>query len=344
MEETAETKGNSFKEISQKWAWLFALLSGFLTICSLFGTVVTYETRIYLENGEKVKTFFDVHLWDYFSNGYPFNWTMWITIALIVLGMVFAGLSKIKKGFATASSLSYIVSLALLFLAKEFFSSNASSIDNYHDCSLGYGAALGIVFLAIGATFAVIFDYSKQEFNVRDMAEDGILIALAFVLNFIKIPLGATGGSANLQMLPLFLIALRHGPSHGLIAGGLIYGMLTCLTDGYGFATYPFDYLIAFGGVAIMGFFKDFIFVPGQKTYSLKGELFLLLGGVLCTLTRFIGSTASSMIVYGYSFGAACLYNAVYIPVSGALAIGVLMALYGPLCRLNTLFPPRENA
>ncbi len=334
----------SLKAFCQKWSWLLALSAGLLAIVSLCGTVLTYETRVYLEDGSKIKTFYDVHLWDYFSNGYPFNWTMWVTIGLILLGMVFAAVSLLRKGFATASSLSYIVSLCLLFLTREFFSSNASAIENYHDSSLGYGTALGIIFLVIGAAFALISDYSEQQFNVREMAEDGVLIALAFGLNFIKIPLGATGGSANLQMLPLFLIALRHGPSHGLICGGLIYGMLTCLTDGYGFATYPFDYLIAFGGVAIMGFFRHLIFVPGQTGYSLKGEAFLLLGGLLSTLLRFVGSSASSMIVYGYSFEAACLYNAIYIPVSGALAIGVLMALYGPLCRLNSLFPVKESA
>ncbi len=339
-----EEKESFFKAFCQKWSWLFALLSGQLAICSLCGTVLTYETRTYLEDGSKVKSFFDVHLWDYFSNGYPFNWTMWITVALILIGIVLAASSLMRKGLATASSLMYITSLCLLFLVREFFGSNADAIENYHDASIGYGTALAIIFLVIGAAFALIFDYSEQQFNVRDMAEDGILIALAFGLNFIKIPLGATGGSANLQMLPLFLIALRHGPSHGLICGGLIYGMLTCLTDGYGFATYPFDYLIAFGGVAVMGFFRHLIFVPGQKTYTVKGELFLFLGGALSTLLRFIGSSASSMIVYGYSFEAACLYNAVYIPVSGALAIGVLMALYGPLCRLNDLFPVKENA
>ncbi len=343
MEEAMEQSKNKIVAFCKKWAWLFALAMGVLAIVSLCGTVVNYEVRTYLEDGTKVKTFFDVHLWDYFANGNPMNWTMWLTLGLIVIGVCFTGLSLVLKGFATASSLAYLVAACLLFLAREFFSGNADAIENYHDASIGYGAALGIIFLAIGAVFALIFDYSKNEFSVRDMAEDGILIALAFGLNFVKIPVGASGGSANLQMLPLMLIALRHGPVHGFISGGLIFGLLTCLTDGYGFATYPFDYLIAFGSVAVMGFFSKYVLVPGQKGYALKGEAFLLLGGILATFIRFVGSTTSSMVIYGYDFGAACAYNAVYIPVSGAIAIALLMAIYGPLCRLNTMFPPRQN-
>ena len=318
--------------------YLFSFIAGIASILSLLGTVVTYNTKYYA--GEtKVKEYFDVHLWDYFNNSNPMNWTMWITLGLIVIGVVFALLSKRKKNFATLTSLSFIIAACLLFLSREFFNDNASVIANYNDASIGYGASLSIIFLAIGALFALIFDYSKNEFTIRDIAEDGILIALAFGLNFVKIPLGSSGGSANFQMLPLMIIALRHGPAHGLIAAGLIYGLLTCLTDGYGFATYPFDYLIGFGSVAIMGFFSKLILVPGQKGYTLKGELHLLLAGFLSTLVRFVGSSASSMVVYGYSFSAAIAYNAVYISVSGALAIAILMALYGPLCQINSLFP-----
>ena len=343
MEDETKQSENKIVAFCKKWAWLFALAMGVFAIASLCGTVVNFETRTYLEDGTKVKTFFDVHLWDYFGNGNPMNWTMWLTLGLIIVGTAFAALSLVIKGFATASSLAYLVAMCLLFLAREFFGGNADAIENYHDASIGYGAALGILFLAVGAVFALIFDYSKNEFNVRDMAEDGILIALAFGLNFVKIPVGASGGSANFQMLPLMLIALRHGPVHGFISGGIIFGLLTCLTDGYGFATYPFDYLIAFGSVAVMGFFRKYILVPGQRNYTLKGEMFLLAGGIVATFIRFVGSTTSSMVVYGYDFGAACAYNAVYIPVSGAIAVAFLMAIYGPLCHLNTMFPVEQK-
>lgn len=333
--ENEDTKQEKFISFFKKWSWLFGAVAGLLSILSLLGTVVTLVTKV---DGEKIKT--AIHLWDYFNLTYSMNWSMWITLGLIVIGIALAIASKWKKDLATGASLSYLVSACLLILTREFFSNN--TIENYKDTQIGYGSALAIIFVIIGAVFALISDYSKQEFNVRDMAEDGVLIALAFGLNFVKIPLGATGGSINFQMLPLMLIALRHGPVHGLISGGLIFGLLTCLTDGYGFATYPFDYLIGFGSVAVMGFFSEIILPEGQKGYTVKGELFLLLAGVLSTFVRFVGSVTSSMVVYGYEFVPALEYNALYIPLSGAAALIVIMACYGPLCQINSLFPARK--
>ena len=173
---------------------------------------------------------------------------------------------------------------------------------------------------------------------------------MSFGLNFVKIPVGATGGSINFQMLPLMLIALRRGPASGLICGGLLYGFLTCLTDGYGFATFPFDYLVGFGSVAIVGFVRPFVFsasaMSSEKLTAkaiVIGEVAILVAGLLATLVRFAGSTASSMLLYGYDFAAAAEYNAVYIPVTGACAIVALMLLYVPLVKVQKAFPVRKT-
>ena len=68
-------------------------------------------------------------------------------------------------------------------------------------------------------------------FSVRDIAEIAILVALALGLDKLKISVGATGGSVNFAMFPLFVIALRHGPFKGFIAGGIVYGLISCLLD-----------------------------------------------------------------------------------------------------------------
>ena len=86
-------------------------------------------------------------------------------------------------------------------------------------------------------------------FTVKDIAEIAILSALAIVLDrLVRIPLGATGGSVNISMVPLYVIALRHGWFKSFIAGGVIYGLITCLFDGYGLICYPLEYFVAFGG------------------------------------------------------------------------------------------------
>ena len=209
-----------------------------------------------------------------------------------------------------------------------------------HGVDVSWGTALGIAFSSLAFASTTLVDVRR---TTRQIAEEGVLISLAFVLNFIKIPVGATGGSINFQMLPLMFLALRLGPAHGFIAGGIVYGLLTCLTDGYGFACYPFDYLIGFGSVGVMGFFRKFIFSPEQKGFNFKGAFFIFVGGVLSTLVRYIGSNVSSIVVYGLDLKGALVYNSFYIPLSGVAAIVPLLLIYGPLIKLNERFPVDED-
>ena len=202
---------------------------------------------------------------------------------------------------------------------------------------------LTILFAALSALLAISVSFIEKPMSTRDIAEEGILLALAFILNLLGFRVVKGGGSINLQMLPLFIIAIRRGPVHGLVCGGIIYGLVTCLTDGYGLVTYPFDYLIGFGSVMVLGLFSKFIVGENQKWYNLKGEIFLLIGGLLATLIRFIGSTASSMIVYNYPFVASLSYNVTYIPLSGLIAIAMIMAVYGPLLKIHRRFPARKS-
>ena len=97
-------------------------------------------------------------------------------------------------------------------------------------------------------------------FNVHDIVEIAMFVAIALVLdNFLKIPLGASGGSINLAVLPLVLLALRHGWFKGFVAGGIIFGFISCLIDGYGLVTYPLEYFVTFGSIAIVGAFSKLI-------------------------------------------------------------------------------------
>ena len=333
-EEKKERKGP--RQFVEKNGWLISAILGVLSILSLLGTTVTYVIKV---DGQKYAT--DIHLWDYFKGLYEFDWTMHITLGLIVLGIVMVLLHKLKKELDVAASMLFILAVTMLVLTREFFSNNYS-IENLKSVKFGWGSACSIAFSIGASTFALSNNLINNPIRTRDIAEDGILIAAAFVLNLIKLPIATGGGSINFQMLPLFLIALRHGPAHGLICGGIIYGLVTCLTDGWGFATYPFDYLIGFGSVMVLGYFKNLIFSKKQTNYNIKGEVFLLIACTLSTLIRFVGSTASSIIVYQYSLQAAMVYNMIYIPVSGAIAAAVIMGAYGPLAMLNNRFPIRR--
>lgn len=347
----------------RKYAWLMAIAFAILAIAFTFLPVLNYEIRekvyyVATDETKKLDYVYDVNLISYFTVGFKLNFTMYITLGLLVIGGVFVGLSKFNKDFMTAGGISFLLAMCMFILAKEFFRSDENGVMDFakvvnetnaeqtvtsvslHDVSLSWGAALGIAFSNIAFACTTL---TNQKRTVKQIVEEGILISLAFVLNFIKIPVGPTGGSVNFQMLPLMIIALRHGPSHGFIAGGIVYGLLTCLTDGYGFACYPFDYLIGFGSVATMGFFRKYIFGKDQTNYNLKGILFILIGGLLTTIIRYVGSNVSSIVVYKYSLQAALEYNAFYIPLSGLISVIALIVMYKPLIRINALHQVEEK-
>lgn len=329
-----------------------ALLAGLLAILILFGTVISYDTKVKIA-GESVKTYYYLSMLDLLDGG---RFVIWPTLlVLVALGLgVTATIAltvlllrktkrKVTDPISVVAIMSFTVGVVMIFLNKELFKNFIESgridIPNFHDASLGWASAVSMlasmlaVFSLIGAS-----GYARSR-SVKTIAEDGVLIAAAFVLNFIRIPIAPTAGSINLQMLPLLVIALRRGPLDGFVAGGIVYGLLTCLTDGYGLATYPFDYLVGFGSVAVLGFFRRFVFAPKQTTYNVKGMVFLTIGVILSTFVRFIGSCTSSMVLYGYDLQAAMIYNYVYVFISGGLALAVLLILYGPLVRVNRLFP-----
>ena len=348
MENKNTTILDKIIDFFKKYAWLFAVGFALLAILATFLPVVTYKIKQCV--GEVATTSEgQMTLIDYFATTFKLNFTMYITLSLLVIGLAFVVIGHfVKKDFMTAGGIVFLLAMCMFILAKEFFQSeenavteNIAIIDGATEVTLksvklSWGAALGIAFSNLAFAFTT---FSAQHRTTRQIVEEGVLISLAFVLNFIKIPIGATGGSINFQMLPLMIIALRHGPQHGFICGGIIYGLLTCLTDGYGFACYPFDYLIGFGSVAVMGFFRQFIFNKDQETYNVKGLVFIFIAGTLATLVRYIGSNVSSIVVYGLSLKGALAYNAFYIPLSGLVSIIALMAMYGPLIKVNKSHP-----
>ena len=349
---------NKFDDFVRKNYWILGVFAGILAILVLFLPVVKYEIReaVYrLVDDEaiiKKDYIYSMNLVSYFTTSFKLNWTIFVSIGFVVAGIVLLFLQKYKEDLIAMSGIMFLLAACMFLLSVEFFRSDLNQVmdnakivgglewdeateynaNSLHEVSISWGAVLAIAFCLLAFAFTASTNKNR---TIKDIAEEGVLIAMAFVLNLVKIPIGATGGSINFQMLPLMVIALRHGSQRGLLAGGIVYGLLTCLTDGYGFATYPFDYLIGFGSVAVLGLFRNQIFGENQEGYNVKGLLFILLGGVLMTAVRFIGSNVSSIVVYGYTLKAALAYNAIYIPLSGLVSTVALMLLYAPLIRIN---------
>jgi len=90
------------------------------------------------------------------------------------------------------------------------------------------------------------------------IVEVALAIALATVLNFlqIRLPINIAGGSINLSMLPIAIVALRRGALSGLLTG-TIFGFLDLLIEPFILVPvqvildYPLPYLLFGLGVGL---------------------------------------------------------------------------------------------
>ena len=178
-------------------------------------------------------------------------------------------------------------------------------------------------------------------FKVADIVEIAILCSLAIVLDtFVKIPLGPSG-SINLSMVPILVIALRHGWFKTLFAGGLVYGLITCLLDGYGIITYPLDYFLGFVSTAVLGIFSEYIIKNYRSSTknTIMCFVFLTVGVLSWGVIRFFASSLSSVLVYEYTWEAAFAYNLGYVFISCIADLVVLIGLLPLITRLNKIYP-----
>ena len=74
-------------------------------------------------------------------------------------------------------------------------------------------------------------DRNKSHLKLQCLCEGAIMLALALLLNALKLYQFPNGGSIDLAMIPIFLFALRWGCGWGLLEG-FIFGLLQMFIDG----------------------------------------------------------------------------------------------------------------
>ena len=123
---------------------------------------------------------------------------------------------------------------------------------------------------------------TKSHLHIRALCEGAIMVALAFVLSFVKLYELPNGGSLTPAMFPILLYALRWGVCRGL-AAGFVFGLLQLLFDGayaWGWQSMLLDYLVAFTVLGLGGLFRDRIKNPGMSLMC--GSLVALGARYLC--------------------------------------------------------------
>ena len=152
--------------------------------------------------------------------------------------------------------------------------------------------------------------------KIRKMAECSMLVALATVLSVLKLVEMPYGGSITFaSMLPIVIMAYRHGCGWGLTAG-MLYGViqqllglnsLSYFTTWYSIlAVILLDYVLAF---TVLGFAGAFRRRAATQSHA------LILGSLLACLARYLLHTVAGCTVWaGLSIPteAALLYSISY--------------------------------
>ena len=154
--------------------------------------------------------------------------------------------------------------------------------------------------------------------KIKKLTTCAVLLALSFVLSFVKICEFSTGGSITLlSMLPICLVSVKYGLGWGL-STAFCYSLLQLFLDigkamSWGLSAKAWvgmialDYLLAFTVLGIAGILRN------------KGRLGCCLGVCIAILGRFLCSVLSGAIVWqsvGEKFGVyisnTWIYSVVY--------------------------------
>lgn len=176
---------------------------------------------------------------------------------------------------------------------------------------------------------------------LQALCECGILVALAIVLSFLEIQLGASGGSINFTMLPLLIIAYRRGPVWA-IGSGAVFGFIKCVIGGgvsYGLPSIILDYIVAYGLVGVAGLFmknKKLIEVGSFVGCLLRYAVTVFSGIVLWAITE--PTEVAGFGVFANPLIYSLVYNATYMVPSSIGCIVLMAALRPVLSRMDKMF------
>lgn len=154
----------------------------------------------------------------------------------------------------------------------------------------------------------------QNKFSTNMLAEIGVALALAVILNFLKLWRMPQGGSISLEMLPILIIAFRWGAGAGLFSGAA-YGLLQLMFGAYIIhpiqliMDYPLPYMVL-GFAGIFNIRKNQLLQPLKMFWAVLVAAALRLIVHILSGAIFFGSYApEGQNVWLYS----TVYNATFL-------------------------------
>ena len=152
-----------------------------------------------------------------------------------------------------------------------------------------------------------LIKFKSLKFDSKLVTRIGLAIALAFILDMLKIyRLPNGGGSISLgSMIPIMLISFVYGPSIGLFTG-FLFGIFKLIVDPYILNPIQvlFDYPLPFMAIGIAGLFKN-----------------KYLGATLGMLLRFVCHFFAGVVFFG-SYAPAGMSPIIYSLAVNGFAVG----------------------
>lgn len=265
---------------------------------------------------------------DWFSG---FSGFTWFTIAMLAVALAAGIAALVKKDKAKGILIGAGVLEALLIGAVlvYFKSLKDASGTVFADIDLSAGIyALCVVGLLAVMLLVVYFSGKKQTWTARDIAYAAMVVAMSFILSYVKLFTMPQGGSITpASLLPIMLYVVAFGPARGLVIG-FAYGLLQLFQGAYVIhpAQMLLDYPMAFGALALGGIVK---YIPMPKIARLPAAIALGYFG------RFVMAVLSGVIFFsayaeGNVWAYSIVYNATYLApdMVACIAVSLIPGFY----------------
>lgn len=183
----------------------------------------------------------------------------------------------------------------------------------------------------------------KQKLTLQALIEISLFSALALVFDLLIPYRMPQGGSITLVMLPIFVMAYRHGLKGGLATGALV-GTLQLLFGAYIFTPVQFlvDYTFAYALVGMAGVFSGQVKRAAKEDAKKTLIAYLVIGAFLGSLLRYGAHVLSGIVFFAeYAEGPvvaySLIYNMTYMLPSFLVSAAVLVLLFVSAPRFATL-------